>query len=73
MKIRAARSLYKRIGANIRRLRLARGFTQEELAEELGMTRTSLVNLEAGRQRILLHRALELAQVFKITMDDLIT
>jgi DNA-binding XRE family transcriptional regulator len=45
---------YKRFGKNIRNLRLACGMTQGRLGEKVGLTRTSIVNIEAGRQRVLL-------------------
>lgn len=45
---------YKRFGKNLRNLRMACGMTQERLGERVGLTRTSIVNIEAGRQRILL-------------------
>jgi transcriptional regulator with XRE-family HTH domain len=39
------------------RLRAARGkrLTQEELGQRVGLSRTSIANLEAGRQRVPLH------------------
>lgn len=46
---------YKRFGQNIRNIRIACGLTQERLANRVGMTRTSVVNIEAGRQRVLLN------------------
>ena len=46
---------YKRFGKNLRNLRIACLLTQEKLAERVGLTRTSIVNIEAGRQRVLLN------------------
>ncbi len=37
-------------GQAVRRLRLQRGMTQAELAERLGLARTSVTNLEKGQQ-----------------------
>lgn len=45
---------YKRFGKNLRNIRLACGMSQERLGERVGLTRTSIVNIEMGRQRILL-------------------
>ncbi len=45
---------YKRFGKNVRNIRLACNITQGELAERVGLVRTSIVNIEAGRQRVLL-------------------
>jgi transcriptional regulator with XRE-family HTH domain len=46
---------YKRFGKNLQNVRLACGLTQGQLADRVGLVRTSIVNIEAGRQRILLH------------------
>lgn len=45
---------YKRFGKNVRNIRVACGLSQAQLAERVGLVRTSIVNIEAGRQRILL-------------------
>lgn len=47
--------LYKEIGSNIRELRKKRGFTQQALADRMGVTRTSITNLEGGKQRPSIH------------------
>ncbi len=38
------------LGAQVRALRNAAGLTQGELADRIGLTRTSVTNIEAGRQ-----------------------
>lgn len=40
------------IGAGIRQLRKARGLTQAQLAQLVGVERTSIVNVEKGQQRL---------------------
>lgn len=47
--------VYRAIGSRIEMIRSALGLTQLELAERVGLNRTSVTNIEAGRQRILLH------------------
>lgn len=42
-------------GLRMRMIREVIGMRQEELAKNIGLTRTSVVNIEAGRQRVLLH------------------
>jgi DNA-binding XRE family transcriptional regulator len=37
-------------GRNLQRLREARGLTQQDVADMVGLTRTSITNQEAGRQ-----------------------
>lgn len=44
--------LYARVGANIRRCRIAAGMTQEALSLAAGIGRTSITNIEYGRQRL---------------------
>ncbi len=46
---------YLAVGARIRLIREALGMSQEDLAKKTSLVRTSVVNIEAGRQRILLH------------------
>lgn len=47
--------LYKIIGERIRKARLDAGLSQAELAEANGQLRTSISNIESGRQRPSLH------------------
>lgn len=49
------RRLYKLVGSRIREQRTLRGCTQDELAQATGLLRTSITNIEAGRQRPPLH------------------
>ena len=46
---------YKELGQAIRRFRKGAGRTQAQLASEIGISRASLANIEAGRQQILVH------------------
>lgn len=47
--------VYRLVGAKIEQTRTMLGWTQQELAAKVNLTRTSITNIEAGRQRILLH------------------
>lgn len=47
--------LYSLIGSRIRSLRKSEGTSQEELADKVGVSRTSIVNIEKGRQRLSIH------------------
>ena len=64
--------LYKEVGARVRRARLHAGLSQGELASNAGLTRTSIVNVESGRQRVPLHRLFEIARVLQIAPQDLL-
>jgi len=46
---------YAKVGARVREARQGARMTQAELASRLQVTRSSVANLEAGRQRIPLH------------------
>lgn len=57
--------IYKQIGLSIRYFREQRGWSQQELANKVKLTRTSICNIEAGRQRILLHDVLTFTKALK--------
>lgn len=61
--------IYRNIGTQIRDMRETRGWTQQQVAYALGVTRTSVVNIEAGRQRIMLHFIPEMASLFDMSPD----
>lgn len=52
---------YSAIGQAIASRRLDAGISQAELAEHIGLTRTSISNIEKGRQKMLVHTLLEIA------------
>jgi transcriptional regulator with XRE-family HTH domain len=52
---------YQMFGSRLRALREKRNVTQEELGRRVDLSRTSIVNIEKGRQRILLHQIVEIA------------
>lgn len=54
-------ALYRCAGELIREARRIRGLTQSDLGGVVGLTRTSIVNIERGRQKILLHSLYEFA------------
>lgn len=55
--------IYKEIGLLLMARRHELGMTQEDVAEILGLTRTSIVNIECGRQRIMLHTIIGIAAI----------
>jgi transcriptional regulator with XRE-family HTH domain len=64
---------YQTLGATVRRRRDALGMKQQELGALLNppMTRASIANIEAGKQRVLAHTLVELANILKVTVDEL--
>lgn len=55
--------IYRRIGELIRAAREKAGLTQEELGQRIGLTRTSITNIENGRQNIQVHTLYSIASV----------
>lgn len=64
--------LYRTIGEHIKTEREALGFSQIDLAEEIKMTRTSVVNMEAGRQRMPIHVLYTIADALAIPVSALL-
>lgn len=64
--------IYLKLGQRLQALRAVKGITQEEMAERVGLIRTSITNIEAGRQRILLHQLYLFAKVLKVNAFDLL-
>lgn len=62
----------KRIGRNIARARVKLGLSQAALAEIIGLERTSVTNIEAGRQRLLLETFVGIAAVLKTRPERLL-
>lgn len=64
--------IYRLLGAKIEQMRTVLGWTQDDLAKKVGLTRTSITNIEAGRQRFLLHDIEKLAAAFQTTPKQLL-
>lgn len=58
---------YRMFGMKVQQTREVLGLTQAELSKRVGLTRTSVVNIEAGRQRILMHHVEKFATAFQVT------
>lgn len=48
-------AFYAEVGRRIRQAREKRGLSQEALASAVSLTRTSVTNIEKGRQKFLVH------------------
>jgi transcriptional regulator with XRE-family HTH domain len=64
--------VYVGIGAMIRTRRRGLDLSQGELAQTLGLSRSTLANIESGRQRILVHQMLALAAALETTVAELL-
>lgn len=66
------RALYKQIGTSIAALRRRRDRSQESLAAEVRLTRTSVTNIECGRQHVQIHTLYAIAEAFGVPPSDLL-
>lgn len=62
---------YQEVGRKILRARKGR-MTQEDLGERVSLTRTSITNIEKGRQKILLHTLVDIAGALGIAPATLL-
>lgn len=65
-------SIYRAVGKRIRLARKNKGFTQETLSERVSLTRTSITNIEQGRQKLLVHSLYVIANVLGVHPGDLL-
>ncbi len=65
-------AVHQGVGIRIRSVREMLGISQAELAKRVNLTRTSLVNIEAGRQRMLLHSIEDFARALGTTPKTLL-
>ncbi len=60
-------AVYRLIGERIRDERRKQGLTQEELAHRVGLNRASITNVEQGRQKLLVHTLIDIANSLNIS------
>lgn len=65
--------LARTLGENLRRLRTARGFSQEAFAHELGYHRTWVGGVERGERNLTLRSVERLAEVLDVEPLELLT
>lgn len=65
-------SFYADLGENIARARRAARMTQDQLALRVGLSRTSITNIERGRQPVQVHLLATLADILGVTFAELI-
>jgi len=63
---------YARLGKNIRLARERRGITQAALATLVDLTRSSVANVERGRQKLLAHTLARVCHVLAVSSSDLL-
>lgn len=63
---------YYAIGQRIRKVRKARGISQEELAEKVGISTTHMSHIETGNTKLSLPVFVDLAEALEIRTDELL-
>ena len=64
--------LYQEVGRNIKKFRNERKMNQLSLASQINLSRTSLVNIEHGRQHPSLYLLFQIAYSLGVSLHDLI-
>ena len=65
--------LYPTMGAQLRDLREQRGLTQQQVAKTIGLTRSSIANIERGTQHLPLHNWVAICQTLGADPADTIS
>lgn len=63
---------YDEMGRLIKEKRLSRGINQEILADRLGLTRASVINLEKGRHRPSVYQLMIISDLLQVNYTELI-
>lgn len=59
------------VGNNVFKLRDAKGLTQEQLADRIGVSRISVLQVEAGTQGLTLTSAIKYAKALGVEINDI--
>jgi len=61
-----------KLGINIRVARKAKGYSQEELAPKIGVSRSQLTNIENGTTGTTIDKIIKLSELLEIDVKDLL-
>lgn len=64
--------IYEEIGDTVRLRRKQMNLTQKMLSQRINISRTSLANIEAGRQRLMVHQLIKLSSALEMDSRDLL-
>lgn len=64
--------LVEAVGARVREIRKANGYTQEKLAEESGLDRSYVGHIEQARQCMSIYTAKKIAEALGTTLSELL-
>ena len=65
-------AFYESLGARIKSRREEINLRQSDLAELVGLSRTSVTNIERGRQRLFLDQYADICQALRVSPSDII-
>jgi transcriptional regulator with XRE-family HTH domain len=65
-------AMYAEFGKLVRRHRMRLNLTQDQLADRVGLSRTSITNIEKGRQKVLIHHLIHLAESLQVSPEALL-
>jgi len=68
----SVRALYRLIGRRVQQVRQQQQVTQAELGDAVGLTRSSIANIEAGRQHAATHVMLLIAHSLRVPVTELL-
>ncbi|WP_211299562.1 helix-turn-helix domain-containing protein [Pukyongiella litopenaei] len=63
-------ALYKALGEAIRSRRESLGVSQSSLARRIGSARTTVTNIEAGGQSIMIHQLVDIARALRMPVTE---
>ena len=65
-------TFYRELGRRIKDARKKSCLTQEALATKISLTRTTVTNIEKGRQQLLVHTLVDIAEALNVAPDTLL-
>jgi transcriptional regulator with XRE-family HTH domain len=69
---KVAMTTLEKIGAKIRTIRVAKGLTQENIAEQLGMSHSGYAKIERGEVDMNISRLEQIAQKFCVDLAEIV-
>ena len=73
MPLRGTENVYRAIGERIRTTRISKKMVQADIANEAGLSRQSVANIERGRQRFMVHTLIDIARALGVLPAELLS